>query len=172
MPSFATVEADIRCPSCSAPLPGHLVGFQWGYCSVSLGTACTIYRVGEPVLWRLDRSGSVPAWCYFPDGSGGNIGDPAYADLLIRESELFGQRCSGCGHGFVDVGVVIRGGVIHEVRAFTEEVAACEVSLIGREGEVTPKPEWDNHPMTVADGGERERLVAHTDLLANPKRAF
>ena len=172
MPPFATVEADIRCPSCCAPLPGHLVGFQWGYCSVPLGTAYAMYRVGEPVLWRLDRSGSVPAWCYFLGGTGGNLGDPAYADLLIRESELFGQRCPNCGHGFVDVGVVIRGGVIHEVRAFMEEVAASEVSLIEREREVTPKPEWDNHPMTVGDGGEWERLVAHTDLLANSRRAF
>ena len=76
MPSFAIVEADSRCPSCCSPLPRHLVGFQWGYCFVPLGSSYAMYRVGEPLRWRLDRSGSVPAWCYFLGGTGGNIGDP------------------------------------------------------------------------------------------------
>lgn len=166
MPTFATVEADIHCPSCNSLLPGHLVGFQWGYCSVPLGTSIAIYRIGESLLWRLDRSGTVPAWSYFQGGTGGNIGNPTYADLLIREDELFGQRCPNCEHGFVDVGVYIRGGVIHEVRALTEEVAPCDVSLLGRGGEVIPKPElWDDyHPMSIVDGGEYEQIVKHTDL--------
>lgn len=60
MPSFATVAADIRCPSCRAPLP-YMVGFQWGYCSVPLGTSIVVYQVGEPLLWRLDHRGSVPS---------------------------------------------------------------------------------------------------------------
>ncbi len=166
MPTFATVEADIRCPSCNSPVPGHLVGFQWGYCSVPLGSSYVMYRIGEPLLWRLDRRDTVPAWSYFQGGTRGNIGDPTYADLLIREDELFGQKCTNCEHGFVDVGVYIRGGVIREVRAFPEEVATCAVSLLGREGEVIPKPElWDDyHPMDIVDGGEYERLVRHTDL--------
>lgn len=167
MPCFATVETDIRCPSCNSLLPGHLVGFQWGYCSVSLGTSIAIYRVGESLLWRLDRNGAIPTWCYFLGGNGGNIGSPAYTDLLIREDELFGQKCLHCEHGFVDVGITIRGGVIREVRPFQEEVALCDVSLISKEGEVILKPElWDvyTHPMVIVDGGEYERLVRHIDL--------
>lgn len=166
MPTFATVEADIRCPSCDSLLPKHSVGFQWGYCFVPLGNSIVMYRVGDPLRWRLDRDGAVPPWSYFWGGTGGNIGDPMYTDLLIREDELFGQRCPNCEHGFVDVGVIIRGGIIQEVRAFPEEVSSCEISLIGREGEITPKPEWDNHPMDIVDEGEYEQLVTHTDLLA------
>ena len=98
------------------------------------------YRVGDAVRWRRDDAGRVPAWSYFEGGAGGNIGDPAHPDILVRESELFARTCPGCGQ-YVDVGVVIRGGIIEKVCAFDTGLPDCDASLLGGAGQVTPRPE-------------------------------
>lgn len=67
------------------------------------------------------------------------------------------------------MGLVIRRGIIQEVRAYDAGLPECNVSLIGKQGEIVPKPAWDDHAMTLTDGGERERLVLHTELLAHKR---
>jgi hypothetical protein len=59
-----------------------------------------------------------------------------------------------------------RGGIIREVRVFQEGLPACEVAVIGGDGQVTPKPEWDDHPMASGvDGGWCARFTEHPKLL-------
>jgi hypothetical protein len=131
-----------------------------------LGCSIPLYEVGEPLLWRRDRSGRVPAWSYFKHGVAGNIGDPTYADLLLRESEFNIAACDRCGHRFPGIGIIVRGGIIREVRVFQEWLPACDVGVIEGDGQVTTKPEWDDHPMASGvDGGWCERLTEHPKLL-------
>ncbi len=94
MSRFAHVHAELPCPRCDARLaPENAIGFQWGYCPDPHGGAYFTYRVGEPLLWRLDSRKSVPAWAYFLGGDA-NIGDPSFADLLVRESEYAIRACA------------------------------------------------------------------------------
>jgi len=89
----------------------------------------------------------VSPWAYFPDGSA-NIGDPAFADVLVRESEHDIRECSGCGADFAGIGVLVRGGVIQQVQASTEGLPAADVSVY-IEGQLFPYPEWDDHSMRM-----------------------
>jgi hypothetical protein len=144
-----------------------MVGFQWGYCANPLGGSVPGYEVGEPLVWRLDRSGRAPAWSYFKHTAAGNIGDPAYADVLLRESEFATTACPECGHRFAGIGVLVRAGIIQEVRLFEQGLADCDCSVIESDGSFTPKPEWDNYPMPgAADGGWFARFATHPELLA------
>ena len=160
MAHYATVEADIRCPSCSAALPGCLIGFQWGYCDVPYGSSWATYQIGDPILWRLDRNGAIAEWTVFRGGSDQNIGAPAYADVDVCQAELFGISCPHCSHGFAQVIVVIRGGIIRAVRTVKDTVFAGEVSLVGPDGNSTPMPEWDDAQIAIVDCGDEVRLVA------------
>jgi hypothetical protein len=144
MPSFAIIKANVRCPQCGFELPDHRVGIQWSYGANSLGTSAFDYVIGQPLLWRRDSAGSVPAWTYF-EGGGGNFGDPAYDDLVVREDELFGGRCPQ--HGYLEVAVTIRRGYIDDVRVWPERSLSCNVSLIRPGGSLEPHPEWDDSPM-------------------------
>ena len=96
MARFAHILVELPCPRCGFQLaPGGAIGFQWGYCSNPHSGAYWTYEVGEPLLWRLDKSGNVPAWVYFRGGSA-NIGDPSFPDLVIRESEYDIRACLAC----------------------------------------------------------------------------
>jgi hypothetical protein len=89
----------------------------------------------------------VPPWVYFPGGNG-NIGDPAFTDVLVRESEYDIRECPSCGAEFAGIAVLIRGGVIKEVQAYTEGLPAADVSVYC-EGQLRPCPEWDDHSMRM-----------------------
>jgi hypothetical protein len=149
LPQFAHIAAEVPCLQCGQDVTiGGRVAIQWGYCSIPMYGSGPAYRVGDVVRWRSDREGEVQPWVYFADGTG-NLGDPAFADLFVRESEHDIRHCRSCGSDFLGIGVVIRGGVICEVRAYDGGLPAAEVSIY-REGELHPRPEWDDHPMRYA----------------------
>jgi hypothetical protein len=157
VPKFAHLIAEVPCPGCAADLAvGGRIAFQWGYCEIpmhsSADSAVDAYLVGESIHWRAVRDGLVPAWAYFADGSG-NIGDPAFRDVLVREWEIGLTQCRACHVPFEGIGVEIRGGVIREVRAFTNGLPNAEVSLILPDGSLVPQPDWDDHPMRVLPAG-------------------
>jgi hypothetical protein len=169
MARFAHVNVVVPCPQCSLQLaPGGAIGIQWGYCSNPHGGAYFNYELGEPLLWRLDKRGQVPAWAYFRDGSA-NIGDPSFASLVIRESEYGIRACPGCRHRIEGVAAVIVGGTIAEVRVYEGlgSLPPCDIVTVDQNGVHTPTPEWDNHPMiTGVDGGWRTRLIEMPTLLS------
>ena len=153
MPVFAHLAAVVPCPACGSDLAvGGRVAFQWGYCVNPLHGGGTDYRVGDVVRWRPGPGGLVPAWTYFP-GGGGNVGDPQFTDVLVRESEFDTQCCARCGQRVAGIGVRVRGGVIAGVRAYTDGLPASEVSVIDSGGAVVPRPEWDDRARACADGG-------------------
>jgi hypothetical protein len=117
MPRFAHVHAEVMCPQCGAQVSAaRSVGFQWGYCSNPLCGDYFTYEVGDPLYWRLDKQGKVPPWAYFRDESA-NIGDPLFADLIVRESEFDIRACLACGRSFGGIAIVIKAGRLAEVRA-------------------------------------------------------
>ena len=146
---------------------GGAIGFQWGYCSDPHGGPYFTYEVGEPLLWRLDKQGSVPAWAYFRSGSA-NIGDPSFANLIIRESEWDIRACNACRHPIEGIAVVIHRGIITEVRVYETigSLPECSEITVDSDGLETPRPEWQNHLMTSGiNGGWFCRLIEMPKLL-------
>ncbi|MCE9556069.1 MAG: hypothetical protein K8T91_22200 [Planctomycetes bacterium] len=161
MPDFSHVQPrHLPCPQClSGLIRDNLVGFQWGYCYGSPGTAYANYQVGDSIQWRADKRGNLPAWSYFR-GGGGNIGDPHYENVFVRESEWDVRRCSSCGHSFAGIALRIEKGIIHDVRVYADGLPDAEISIIEDDGSLRPMPEWDDYPMpNIVNGGLRERLI-------------
>ena len=163
------LEVDLRCPRCGGAFQEwDGVRFTRGFCAGTPYDSVKDYRVGDPLVWRLDRAGRVPTWAYFQDGSA-NIGDPVHGDLVVREYHEI-NRCRTCSCEIDGIGVVIRGGVIREFRVFgsLDGLPAGSVSVYGSDGELKACPELDDadHPMGCAvDGGDSERVIAHSDLI-------
>lgn len=150
MPKFAHLIAEVPCPGCTADLVhGDRIAFQWGYCENAMhsgGDGYSAYCIGDAIHWRADATGQIPAWTYFSNGAG-NIGDPAMRDLLVREWEMSLAKCPTCRTAVEGIAVVIREGVIREVRAYTNGLPAADVSIILPDGSLVPRPGWDDHPM-------------------------
>lgn len=158
MPKFAHLIAEVPCPGCVADLAvGGRIAFQWGYCEIPMHCgvegASDAYMIGERIHWRADANGHRPAWTYFASG-GGNIGDPAFRDVLVGEWEIGINNCQTCQLTFAGVAVVIREGVIREVRAYTNGLPDAHVSIILPDGSLVPQPDWDDHPMRLLPAGD------------------
>ena len=170
MARFAHVQVKVLCPQCGVQLaPGGAIGFQWGYCPNPHGGAYFVYEVGEPLLWRLDKCGGVPAWTYFRSGSA-NIGDPAFPDLVIRESEYDIRACHACRYRIEGIAVVIIRGIIAEVRVYETigSLPECSEITIDSNGLEAPRPEWQNHLMiSGVKGGWFRRLIEMPKLLSH-----
>ena len=169
MARFAHVFVKLPCPKCGSELAsGAAIGFQWGYCSNPHSGAYFTYTVGEPLMWRLDKSKSVPPWAYFRDGSA-NIGDPSFADVVIRETEYDIRACQACSQRIEGVAVVISRGIIAEVRVYQGigSLPECDVITVDSTGLETARPEWQGRLMiTGVNGGWRTRLIEMPKFLA------
>jgi hypothetical protein len=157
MPKFAYVDADVRCPTCQAVVIEYLM-IQWGRCPSQLKTEAESYAVGDPIQWRLCKDGSIRPWTYFAHGrylEEANIGDPAYTDLIVRDSgwnfywvdPAQKPRCQHCSTSIEGAAVEIRDGVIRRAWIYTQgelgEVPA-DHNLILENGQLQPMPEWDD----------------------------
>ena len=169
----AHVAAVVRCPRCFTDVaPRGRIGFQWGYCPSTSDRVTHAYRVGDPILWRLDDTGRIHAWAYFLSSQTANVGDPNIGDVLVRESEFGIRGCGCCGHAFHGIGVLIRGGVIQHVQIFEHPLPASAISLINADGSLQPRPDWDDRPMIgLADNGWRELLTHYAEAGAHPGQA-
>ena len=169
MPRFSHVRVEVSCPQCGVELaPNSAIGFQWGYCSNPHGGDYFTYKVGEPLLWRRDKRGSIPAWAYFRDGSA-NIGDPSIPNLIVRESEYVIRACLACSHQIDGIALRIKQGIIAEVRVYeaTGSLPDCDVITVDSNGRETARPEWQDQPMTTgANGGWFTRLIEMPKLLS------
>ena len=90
MPSYAHVRGEQTCPHCGGDFffeGGTVLSFQWGYCPARYIVDGEIYEVGDALRWRTDKAGIIPPWTYFKGlDQAGNIGDPAVANLVARET--------------------------------------------------------------------------------------
>jgi len=86
MPDFAYVIQEATCPHCSQ-IVTPMVAFQWGFCYGPDGPRDGDYRLGDTIRWKECAERSILAWTYFVCNgrhAGGNIGDPAYRDIITR----------------------------------------------------------------------------------------
>jgi hypothetical protein len=149
MPNFGYVEANPQCPACGAVLT-DLVSFQWGYLPGYQPRAGRIYQVGDPILWRVCRDGSVPGWVFFRGGEDDdacNAGEPGLLDLYALDTQQtwLAESCLKCGQPMGGAVVEIRGGII--VRAFILPAGGLGVASpsgllrIAADGQLLPIPE-------------------------------
>lgn len=115
MPNYAYVEASLACPGCGQ-YRTDLAAFQWGYLAGYAPRPDTLYRVGDPIRWRV-CNGSVPRWAAIEGGvddNACNVGDPAIADLYARDElqSWLADDCAQCGASSDGASVEIRQGVI------------------------------------------------------------
>src|SRR5690348_15069452 len=118
MPNYAYLETEVSCPYCAHRLNERFVCFQWGYCPSYGPQARYIYQLGDPIYWRPCHDGHIEAWTYFGDG-GANIGDPAYQDLIVRDTANYyispfdretRRACPQCGYPIEGAALEIRQG--------------------------------------------------------------
>lgn len=166
MPKFAHVAAAVPCSGCGADLAaafGGRVAFQWGYCAAPLFGYGDAYKLGDELVWGAASDGRVPAWVYFGDGPG-NLGDPRYGDVLVREWEFERWQCAACDREAGGVYVLVRGGRVVSVEARDSIPSPAGVCEVGPEGELTPREDWDDHPMEMVDGSAAT-LVPHSQAM-------
>ncbi|TKC95794.1 hypothetical protein [Polyangium fumosum] len=139
-----------------ATRPKDLIAFQWGYCPSRLPWEDLFYRIGDALRWRLDDEGRIRPWVYFKGAlQAGNIGDPLLRDLLVRGLHLNGLdiECAACGAS--GVAIRIRDGRIVGLEAAR---ADCDVAVVGRDGQIHPRPDLDDPPMPILE--VRSRVLA------------
>lgn len=172
MPSYAHLIGPVPCPYCGASLPGRsydLVAFQWGYCPSRQPWDELFYDLGAPVRWRLDDEGRIPPWSYFQGPlQGGNLGDPAVRDLLVRTLDPGGSdlRCGRC-HGS-DIALRIEGG---RFVGLDRIPPGCDIALVHGDGRVEPRPEWNDHPMPDILAVRNDRLASGDGVVIPGLRA-
>ena len=167
MPKFAHLAERVPCPQCGADLAlNERVGFQWGYCSYPFSDSDRpSYNIGDEVVWRTDVNGRIHPWKYFDDDTC-NIGDPTFADVIVRECEIAIQECASCGLEFSGIGIVIRGGVIESLNLQVEWPEGVETFVINPNDELVPQPEWTTRPMAWGvRGGPRTQLVKNSQAM-------
>jgi hypothetical protein len=161
MPLFAHLTVDIRCPQCGS-LVRDLVEFQWAYCRGYALRTETSYVIGDEVRWRTCADGSIPAWSFFAEGAG-NVGDPGFKDLVVREYWL-ADTPHDCGLVLGGIAVEVRDGVITKAWAYQsgDFDNSSYFYVLNRDGSTTPMPDWDDHAMDwvdVAKCGDGDHLT-------------
>ena len=160
MAAHAHLLTDLRCPYCEA-IVTDLVWFQWGYCPSYGVNYEYLYRIGDAIRWMTADDDSTPAWTYF-DRRGGNIGDPAFADVIARDTTEFywttqaeRRTCRSCQRPLDGAAIEIRGGVIVGSWIYRDSELDNDVDfyVVEPDGRRTPKPEWNNRPMPLIGGG-------------------
>jgi hypothetical protein len=132
-----------------------MVWIKWGYSSGSRPGARSTYQLGDPLYWRACADGAVPKWVYFRDDAGGNLGDPTYQDLIVRDwgQYFLTDACPKCGHELGGAAVEIRGGVIK--RAWLASTGEFDPSVyiytLDENGRPQPRPDLDNHSMAALE---------------------
>ena len=174
MPHYCYLRTDLRCPHCDAVYVNR-VPFQWGYSPGRYPREEYIYRLGDPIRWRYCEDSGLHSWAAFrgegePEGM--NIGDPAFRDLIFRDSfvETEGWRCQNCGHHLGGAAIEIRDNYIRRAWIYEPgEFGEGEIDhyLIRKEG-LVPIPEWLDHPMGSVHECPKWRLVV--PYLSNGRR--
>jgi hypothetical protein len=143
-----------------------MVAFQWGFCLGPAGPRDGDYQLGDAIRWRECVDKSVPAWTYFKqDGhhAGGNIGDPAYRDIITRgthygflynwQDESDRRRCSHCHEVIEGIAIEIRNGALARVWIYSpgDFVGDADYFVIEQNRHLRPMPEWGDLPMPIVE---------------------
>ena len=117
-----------------------------------MGLLPWIHRQGS--LVRTGRRGSVPAWSSFADG-GGNVGDPACKDVIVREYWLE-DTPHGCGRDLGGIAVEMRDGAIINAWAYPSGDFDNSSFFYVRHSDGTQPAMhgWDDHAMIRVDPAE------------------
>jgi hypothetical protein len=122
------------------------------------------YQLGDAIRWKECSDKSIPAWSYFEQNgrrAGGNVGDPAYRDIIIRathygfrynwRSEPGRRHCPHCHELLEGIAVEIRSGALSCVWIYSpgEFTGNADYFVINLNGQLRPLPEWDDRPMPI-----------------------
>ena len=170
MPLFAHVRTPpIPCPTCGADLVQYgEIGFQWGHCCHPFGAGGVDYEIGDEIHWRCAADGSVPVWTYFASGGSANIGDPAYNNLVILESELDSNSCSHCSFSGGGIGLEIVNGKITSVTIRDDISEDVEITIVNPDGSHGPMPDIDRPmPFGVRGGRGPRKLIPQSAIFGD-----
>jgi hypothetical protein len=157
MPYNAYLNVELKCPSCDTAL-ADMLWFQWGFCPGNLPRTEYIYHVGDPIVWKACKDGSIPCWAYFVNKisglaeDGANGGDPVFRDLIVRDDtqEWLAGTCPSChqamGGGALEIhdGIIVRGWICRP----SELGGESNIYLIGADNKLRPMIEWNNHALS------------------------
>jgi hypothetical protein len=164
MAIFAHLMTDLRCPSCNTVV-SDVVWFQWGFCRGYDMWPESLYHLGDTIRWQHCDNGSILSWVLFYDGErqwGGNVGDPAIKNLMVRDWYQFywedpaqRRRCETCQGVLEGAMVEIRDGVVKRAWIYQPGEFDNETQeyIIQADGTLKPMPEWKDHPMGLVRPG-------------------
>lgn len=140
---------------CKNELGINLTAFAWGYCPRYSPKPEYVYHLQAEIIWKSCQ-GKIPSWTYFSDGVECNIGNPIIRNLIVRDSSLFwfdGHVCKECSQFFAGAAVKIIENRIESVWPYREGELDDEVDiyLISPDGQINPKPEWQDRKMEQLD---------------------
>jgi hypothetical protein len=146
--SYAWVEADLRCPSCSTPL-GDLAWFTWGAVRGQNASYGPTYRIGDRLAWFVDSRGGVPSDTVFEDGRCTNVGEPTPERLDVWDDRAIPSKCPRCALALSGSVVTIVGGRIVAVEVVTTWPEGVHVRRTAADGTTTH--EYDSVLRRVVD---------------------
>jgi hypothetical protein len=149
MPRYATVFADLTCPSCHEHVDDRLE-VQWGRIPAA-------YRLGDAVKWRRDAKGRiVEPFTLRPGQDSWNCGDPAARNALLLDVNAYRSelkpRCPRCNVPLDGGFVRVVNGRFAEARLLLEgELVTlvgrgrdidCNIFVVADDGTIDPRPDW------------------------------
>jgi hypothetical protein len=162
MPYNAYLNVELKCPSCDTAL-ADMLWFQWGFSPGNLPSTEYIYHVGDPIVWKACKDGSIPTWISFTNKNSGfpegaNLGDPAFRNLIVRDhaQEWLADACPSChqpmGGGALEIrdGIIVRGWISRP----SELGGESNIYLIEADNKLRPMVEWNNHIISRIDNCE------------------
>jgi hypothetical protein len=153
MPKFAHLSTNLNCPNCNT-LIRNILWFQWGLCSSEEPRKDSLYQINDPIRWRVCDDGQIQAWTYFQDPNEGNLGDPEFRNLIIRDTSHFFDRevvCLACHKPIGGAIIEITDGIIRKARIYlpSEFDPNIDIYTLETGGTLTPRAEWNDHPMAL-----------------------
>ena len=143
-----------------------MVAFQWGFCYGPDRPRDGDYRLGDTIRWKGCADKSILAWTYFVCNgrhAGGNIGDPAYRDIITRAThygflynwwdEPDRRGCPHCHKVVEGIAIEIRNAALARVWIYSpgEFIGDADYFVIRPNGQLRPMPAWDDHPMPIVE---------------------
>jgi hypothetical protein len=134
--SYAWVEADLRCPSCSTPL-GDIAWFTWGAVRSQDASYGPTYRIGDRLAWFVGSGGHVLPDTVFEDGRCTNVGEPMAERVDVWDDRGVPTRCPGCSLAISGSVVTIAGGRVVAVEVVTTWPEGVHVQRTAVDGTTT-----------------------------------
>ena len=151
MPRYAHLLVEIKCPSCNAVVK-DMLWFQWGNCPSGVPRQEYLYHLNDSIRWQACQDGRISPWTFFNNTVDANIGDPAFQDLIIKDTGPFFQQkvsCKSYSNEINGAVIEIASGRIRNARVYLAGEFDRDVTFYTIEGDglLKPRPDWNDHRM-------------------------